>query len=141
MPKTVGIERTVTKYLARVRVAGDDYKKGVTTPKRSWASAAAEAQPTFQSAVTAGDIGDRWARGVSEAGDTKWSSMAQSKGVERFSRGVELGQTYYRTGMTDVLSTIEGVTFGPKGPAGSPQNYDRVKNIGDALHTMKVGRS
>jgi hypothetical protein len=141
MVKTVGIERTVTKYQARVAVAGADYQKGVQSPKVSWSAASSAAKSSFQAGVTAGDIADRWDRGISEAGDGKWSSMSVTKGVPRFAPGVTAGLPYYRSGMGEVLGVIEGISWTKPGPAGSAGNYAIVQTIGDALHAMKVGRT
>jgi hypothetical protein len=138
--KTVGVGRAVEKWKSRASVAVEDYKKGIAAPRNPWSSAASAAASTFQQAVTAGDIGDRYARGVTAAGDAKWSGMAQNKGSARYTQGVTLGAPYYQSGISDVLSVIEGVTPPPRGPAGSPGNWEIPKAIGDALHAMKVGR-
>lgn len=67
--------------------------------------------------------------------------MARAKGATRYSPGVVAGLPYYTAGMTDVLGTIEGISWTRPGPAGSPGNYAIVTQIGDALHAMKVGRT
>lgn len=138
--KTKGIERTVDKYLARVRVAGNDYKKGIASPKKSWAEGAGAAAETWKSAITEAAGRGAYAAGVSKAGDAKWKEMAEIKGTARFTSGVEAGQKYYRSGMQDVISVIEGVPEGTRGPAGSATNYEISKSVGDALHAWKISR-
>lgn len=140
MPKTVGIERTLSKYVARAGVAGPDYEKGVKAPKRPWAESAAGAKDTYRAAITEADIPDRFARGITKAGNEKWSKMAVAKGVARFAAGVDAGKEEYKSSMSEVLSTIEGITLKDRGPRGSATNYDRVKAIGDALHAARLAR-
>lgn len=141
MVKTKGVDRTVTKYQQRVAVSGPDYKAGIASPKRGWADAAAGAADTWGAAITEAVGRDAFAKGVRDAGDAKWKDMAEKKGTARFSAGVDIGLPYYRQGMANVLSTIEGVTLADRGPAGSAQNYDRSKTIGDALRAAKLAGS
>jgi hypothetical protein len=141
MVSTVDPARATEKWVARASVAQGDYEKGIASPKKSWSSATQAAKSTFQQAVTAGDIGDRFARGVSAAGDAKWSTMAREKGVGRFSDGVNKSQGYFNQGISGVISTIRGVTLAQRGPRGAAQNYDNVKKIGDALHAARISRA
>jgi len=141
MVKTVGADRAATKYQARAQAAGGDYTKGVQSPKNPWAAAASAASGNYQQAVQAGDIGARFAAGINSAGDSKWSQMAIQKGAVRYPDGVTKGLPYYRQGIQDVISTIEGTSLPERAPAGSPQNNARTVAINTALHAAKVGRS
>lgn len=138
MVKTKGVERTVSKYQSRVAVAGPDYKAGIMSPKRSWAESAANAANTWGSAIQEAVSRGSFEKGIRDAGDSKWSQMADKKGTARFSQGVDIGLPFYRQGMSENLSIIEGVTLGVKGPKGSAQNYERSKTIGDALRAAKL---
>lgn len=138
MVKTKGLERSVSKYQARVAVAGSDYKAGIQSPKRPWAENAANAASTWGSAIQEAVSRGSFEAGVRNAGDTKWREMSEKKGTARFSAGVDIGLPYYRQGMSENLSVIEGVTLGAKGPKGSAQNYERSKTIGDALRAAKL---
>lgn len=141
IPKTIGVDRTVDKWLARARVAGDDYAKGVAAPKRPWAASAAAAADTFFSAVSSPNTKTLFLRGIRRAGDARWAEMAAKKGVGRFAEGVELSQAYFRSQMGDVISQIEAVKLKARGPRGSAKNYDRVKQIGDKLHAWRLAKS
>jgi hypothetical protein len=141
MVATVGAARATEKYVARASVAQGDYEKGVRSPKTSWSTATQAAKGTYQQAVTAGDIGDRFSRGVSAAGDAKWSQMAVEKGVGRFADGVNKSSQFYAQKMEQNIRVIQGVTLATRGPRGSAQNYDRAKKIGDALHAARISKS
>jgi len=141
MPKTIGVDRTVSKWVARARVAAPDYEAGVKAPKKAWASAAAAAAETFFSAVSQPVVKDLFVRGIRRAGDTRWSEMAVKKGVGRFAPGVEAGEPYFRSQMGDILAQIEAVKLKPRGPRGSAQNYERVKQIGDKLHAWRIAKT
>jgi len=140
MPKTIGVERSTAKWIARARVAGPDYEAGVKAPKRAWEAAAAGAADTFHKAVSAPDTKTLFVRGIHRAGDARWSEMATTKGVDRFARGVELSEKYYRSQMADILGQIEAVKLKPRGPRGAAENYMRVKDIGDKLHAWRLAK-
>jgi len=141
IPKTIGADRAVSKWLARARVAGDDYAKGIAAPKKPWAAAAAAAADTYFSAVSSPTTKSLFLRGIRRAGDARWAEMAMKKGVGRFATGVELSEQYYRSQIGDVIAQIEGVTLKARGPRGSAQNYGRVKQIGDKLHAWRLAKA
>lgn len=141
IPKTIGADRAVNKWLARARVAADDYAKGIAAPKKPWAAAAAAAADTYMAAVSSPTTKSLFLRGIRRAGDARWAEMAAKKGVARFAQGVELSEQYYRSQIADVLAQIEGVTLKARGPRGSAQNYARVKQIGDKLHAWRLAKA
>jgi len=140
IPKTIGVDRSASKWIGRARVAGADYEAGVRAPKVAWSTAAAGAADTFFSAVSSPDSKTLFLRGIRRAGDARWSDMALKKGVNRFPQGVEMSEAYYRSQMGDVLGQIETVSLASRGPRGAAQNYNRVKDIGDKLHAWRLAK-
>jgi len=138
MPSTKGVTRTVAKWIARVGVAGGDYKTGVASPKIPWSQAAGLAAGAWGAGVSAAVSRGAFASGVAKAGDAKWRAASEQLGVTRYGPGVTFGAPYFTTGIQGVLSTIEGVTLGARGPAGSAGNYALSQQIGDALHAAKL---
>jgi len=138
MPQTKGTARTVSKWKDRVAVAGGEYKAGIAAPKKSWSQGAAEGAEAWSQGVTAAVGRGAFASGVSKAGDAKWKQASDQLGSARYSQGVQFGTPYFQSGIAGVLSTIESVSLGPKGAAGSAGNYARVQQIGDALHAAKL---
>jgi len=137
MVSTKGITRTVEKWKARVAVAGTDYTTGINTAP-SWSAAAAAAKDAWAAGVQAAVSRGAFASGVSAAGDAKWKAAATQLGAGRYTPGVNFGAPYYQSKMTGVLSTIEGVSLAPRGPAGSEGNYALSRQVGDALHAAKL---
>lgn len=133
------LSTVVSKWARRASAAGTDYEDGVSTTKKDWAGNTAAAKDSYASGVQEAIAGGRFEKGVREAGTDKWRSKAASKGATRYPEGVRDGQSDYENGMGPVLDTLSRITLGPRGPRGSPRNYDRVKQVGDALHKLRVG--
>ena len=116
-----------------------DYAAGVKNPKRSWSQGAQDAAEAYNQGVTEAIAGGRFEKGVAAAGDGKWSRKAQQVGTQRFGPGVQAAKGDYEAGFAPYAQVIAGVNLPPRGAKGDPRNYERVKAIGDALHTAKVG--
>ena len=140
MPATIGLERTADKWVRRAGVARPDYEAGIDKPKRTWMAATIAAKKTFREAITAPEIPEMYAAGARAAGDEKWSAMAKGKGADRYSKGVELGEPYYRARMGNVLGVIEKTVLPVRGPAGSEKNWERSRKMGMELRAWKLAR-
>jgi len=140
MVKTIGVERTVSKWLSRARVARPDYEAGIRSPKEPWMEEAIKAKPTFKAAITAPEVPELFERGIKRAGKERWESMALKKGADRFVPGIELSEPYYRGQMTEILSEIERISLPERVPRGDIRNLDRVKNIFVGLHAWRLAK-
>ena len=139
MPTVKSPSDSAAKWSRNAAAADGDYKKGVPAPRRSWASATAAAADSWQQGVTEAASSGRFEQGVNAAGDGKWQRKAAGVGATRFSGGVQAAKGDYQAGFAPYASVIEGVTLPPRGPKGSPSNYQRTQAIGEALHSAKVG--
>lgn len=133
MPKTKGVSNTVDKWQRRAAVAAPDYQNGVMNPRVPWDQAAKAGEANYRAAVTQAASEGRFGKGISRVGNDKWVKGATQKGPARFVEGVNVGAPNFQDRINTVLSTIEGVTLPPRGPKGSPANYQRVTPIGEAL--------
>lgn len=133
MPKTKGVTNTVDKWQRRSSVAGADYTAGVQNPRVPWDQAAKAGEANYRAGVTQAATEGRFGKGISRVGNEKWAKGAVTKGPGRFVEGVMVGAPNFQDRINTVLSTIEGVTLPPRGPKGSPANYQRVTPIGEAL--------
>lgn len=115
-----------------------EYLEGVKNPRRSWQQGAEDAEASYEAGVTEAIANKSFAKGVAQAGDTKWKEGAIKKGASRWPEGVRLGGDAYREGFAPFHSKIQATTLPPRGPKGDPRNYDRVRAIGEALHEEKV---
>jgi hypothetical protein len=133
MPKTKGVSATVDKWQRRASVAQPDYQAGVQNPRVPWDQAAANAENNYKAGVTAAANAGRFGQGVKRVGNQKWVEGATRKGSGRYVEGVNLGGQQFQDRINTVLQTIEGVSLPARGPKGSPQNYQRITPIGEAL--------
>ncbi len=128
-----------SKWSKNASAAGGAYKDGVTSPRRSWAASAAAADDSRKAGLAAADARDAFRTGVNAAGDAKWKNNATKLGAARYPQGVQNAQPDYSSGFAPYHSVISGVTLSPRGPKGSPENLDRVRQITEALHSAKQG--
>lgn len=140
MVKTKGVDRTVAKWKTKVAAAGPDYIDGVTNPKADWQTETSKAEGSYEQGVTAAIGRKAFGKGVSRAGTAKWQKGAIEKGPGRWTSGVALAEDEYRSGMGEVISTIEATALPPRGPKGDPKNWDRSRVLGMALHTKFKGK-
>ena len=133
MPKTKGVSSTVDKWQRRASVAAPDYQLGIANPKVPWDQAAKAGEANYRAAVTQAATEGRFGKGIARVGNDKWAKGASQKGPARFVEGVNLGAPNFQDRISQVISTIESVALPARGPKGSPQNYQRVLPIGEAL--------
>lgn len=117
-----------------------DYEAGVKSPKRSWSQATSDAAENYNQGVQEAISRGAFEKGVNAAGDSAWRDGAVNKGVSRWPQGVRMGKNKYQEGFAPYQSIISGLTLSPKGAKGDPRNYDRVREVGEALHAGKVGK-
>ena len=133
------VERIASKWSEVTPSRSGEYQAGVTSPRRSWSQATGEAADNYAAGVQEALSRGAFAKGVVAAGDSAWRQGALEKGVSRWPQGVRLGKNKYQTGFAPYHSTLSGLTLSPRGAKGDPRNYDRVREVGEALHNTKVG--
>ena len=117
----------------------EDYKSGVTNPKRDWATEATAGKTNWKAGIDAAANKDMYAKGIAAAGSAKWKSKALAKGPGRFAEGVYGAGPDYSKGFAPYQAAIAAVDLGPKFPRRDPRNLDRVKKVVDAVVAAKVG--
>lgn len=138
MPATKTGKATSDKWARVTPGRTEDYKIGISNPKRSWAAEAGAASETYKQGVDKAHANKSYSKGVAAAGDTKWKTKALSKGPGRFAEGVTDAQSDYEKGVQPFLDTIKATDIGPRFPRGDLRNLDRVKKITEALRTKKL---
>lgn len=131
------LETSADKWTRRASVAGEDYRKGVESPRTPWDQAATAAAGAYQQGVTAAATQGRFAAGVRKAGNAKWARNAAAKGPNRFAEGVNLAVGEWSAGFQPYQTAIAGLALPPRGPAGSPQNLQRVTAVAQALRAVR----
>lgn len=127
----------VTKWGKKSSVAGPEYRDGVTSPRRSWATAAAAADENRKAGLARADERGAFVAGILKTGDVKWKNNSIKLGVPRYPQGVQNAQPEFSAGFAPYHAVIQGVTLSPGGPRGSPENLERVRQISTALHDAK----
>lgn len=138
-PKVPDIGTVADKWATVTAGRSAQYGQGVIAGK-DWAVATANAVNNFVAGVTSGNIGAKFAGGVRSAGNEKFQRGVKDKGVNRFSQGVTQGKGDYSIGMAPVLQKIGSTQLSDRQPRGSAANYQRVQQIGDALHAMRLAQ-
>ncbi len=82
------MSRISKKWVERASVAGADYQAGTSSPRRSWAQAAAAAEANYKDGVTRAAAAGRFGKGGGKAGDAKFQRGVTEKGVARYPAGV-----------------------------------------------------
>lgn len=116
-----------------------EYGEGImATSPSDFETAAINAEAIYGQAITAAVARKARAKGLVGKG-AKWQKKASDLGVGRFASGVAGATEDYATGYAPYQAIIAGLTLPPKGPAGDPKNFERVRAIGEALHKKKIG--
>ena len=115
-----------------------DYEEGVRSPRKDWATAAANASGAWEEGVTQAASEGRFASGVREAGSEKWQRKAVEVGAQRWGPGVRAAQDDYASGFGKFRDVIERTPLPPRYPKGDPRNIERVRAIAEALHNAKM---
>jgi hypothetical protein len=139
MPAVLSTSLSADKWVRRAGQASTDYARGVQNPRTSWAEATSNAADAQAAGVQQAISEDRFAKGVQKAGNAKWQRKAVNVGAQRFGPGVAAAKGDYESGFAPYAAVIQGVSLPPRGPKGDPRNYERVKQVGDALHAAKTG--
>lgn len=127
-----------TKWGKNSALAGDAYRDGVTSPRRSWAASAAASDEARKAGLAEADARNAFVNGVNDAGDAKWKKNSTILGPARFRQGVANATPEFSQGFSKYHGVLSGLTLPPRGPKGSPENINRVSVISEALHSAKV---
>jgi hypothetical protein len=117
----------------------DDYKIGVSSPRRDWQKEAVAAKETHKAAMAAAAAADAYAKGVAKAGTSRWQQRALAKGPARFAEGVLVGASDYGQGFAPYQQVIKATALPARFPRGDPRNIQRVATIAAALRKAKTG--
>jgi len=133
------LEMSSDKWTRRAAVAGEDYRAGVSNPRVPWDQAAVAADANYRQGVTAAANAGKFAAGVRKAGAEKWRNASVQKGPQRFAEGVALAQGEWQRGFQPYHTAIANLQLPARGPAGSPQNLQRVSAVAAALRAVRDG--
>lgn len=125
------------KWQQRASAATQDYRQGVMQPRRQWAEATVAAADTYAQGVQEAISEGRFAQGVRASGNQYWQNRAAQIGSSRYADGVRSGVQNYTDGFAPYRQVIEQTELPPRGPRGSAENYDRSRQMGQALNEAR----
>lgn len=134
------LDRIKQNWKSGTAGAGQRLKEGVMNPRRPWKESTLAAAALHTTATEEALARGAFEAGVSRTPADKQKNRAALLGPARFAQGAAAAVEDYASAFSPYRAVIEGVQLHPRGPKGSPENYENVKAIGDALHTAKVGQ-
>jgi hypothetical protein len=135
---TKDINTIAQKFATNAGAAGNSYKQGIANPRRPWAATTAAAATSWSDGVQTAVQNNRFQKGVTAAGDAKWSQNSSTVGAQRYPSGAQNAQAAYNAGETPYLQVIQNLNLPPRYPRGDTRNNDRVAAVTAALHAKKV---
>ena len=126
------------RWVERASVARESYITGAQNPRNSWSKATADGEANWKAGVNDAASKGKFSKGVLKAGDSAWLKGVTEKGADRYSSGVALAQTKYETNIKPYLDEMSRISLTKRGPKNSQVNYDRVKQVGQALSALKA---
>jgi hypothetical protein len=132
------LDRIKTNWQSGTATAQPRYKDGVENPRTPWKDATIAAAPLQKQAMLDALNRDAVLKGVQATAPDKQKIRASTLGPSRYSAGAAAAVNDYGIGFAPYREVISGVVLAPRGPKGSPENYQRVQAIGDALHQKKI---
>jgi hypothetical protein len=113
------------------------YEANTPVAASKWEANAKAAATNFKAAITAANIDAMFKGGIAKAGASKFERKVRAL-ASRFGPGVSAAQQDMQTNVAPFLTEITAVDLKERKPRGDPTNYDRVKAIGDKLHSKRL---
>lgn len=114
------------------------YQANTPAAAEDWQRATEASVQNFTAAVTAGNIGARFLRGVREAGAAKYARKVKEVGANRFATGVQAAKSDFQSGFEPYAQLIAGLTLPQRRPRGDPANIQRVQIVAQELSRRRL---
>lgn len=126
------------KWASVTPMRAADYAAGIASPRRSWSKATVSAESAYEDGVQKAMQRKAFGKGVTKAGDAKWSRKASVNGVRNWGPGVQEAKGDYAAGFAPYQAAIAACVLPPRYARRDPRNLARVKAIVDALVAKKL---
>ena len=136
--KVKDISVSSAKYVQNAQGASSEYAQNAAAAGSEWEQNTRAAASNYKQAVSAGNIQERFARGVAAAGSEKYTRMITAKGANRYGSGVAEAQQDWASGFGPYAQTLAGLTLPARQPRGSKANIARVSAVADALNAKRL---
>lgn len=127
------------KFSTRAAAAAPDYGKGVANAGQKWAAGAAASEDAWAQGTQDAITNRRFGAGVRKTGTAgKYQTRAAKLGPDRYRQGVNEGAADWATNFAPHADTLRNLDLGVPGMRGSEQNYNRSRQVGQALRAKKL---
>ena len=138
MVQVANLQDSAEKFQRRASQAGQDYQNGVEAVSDSdWSSATLNAVSSWESGIQDAIADGAFQSGV-ENTTKSWQERTLEVGSSRFTQGASQAGPEWQDSFEPFADTLEGLNLDPRGPRGSPTNYERSRDIGEALHNTRT---
>jgi hypothetical protein len=132
------IQESQDKFKNRSAAAAPDYGKGVANAGGKWLAGASASEDAYNAGVADAVANKRFGAGVRRAGAAKYQDRAAKLGPQRYQTGVAEGAPEWGKNFAPHAQALAGLDLGVKGMRGSEQNYNRARQVGQALRAKKL---
>jgi len=130
-------EDTAKKWAEETPKRASYYEANTPPSASKWEANTKAAAINFKAAVQAGNIEALFKGGIAKVGAGKFERKVRALGG-RFGPGVSAAVDDMKTNVAPFLTEIAAVDMKERRPRGDAGNYDRVKAIGDKLHSKRL---
>jgi hypothetical protein len=132
--------QSAAKWSRNASAASADYATQAAAAANEWQSATVAAQQNYTQAISAGGIGQRFARGVQRAGAAKYQSRVTELGASRYGQGVAAAEGDWQTAFQPFAQAIASLTLPQRRPRGDPGNLQRVSAVTQRLSAVRMAQ-
>ena len=137
MVQVADLNTSAEKFERRAGAAGQDYESGVEEVSDSeQQSATLDAMDSWEQGVQEAISEGRFENGVRNP-NKSWQDAALETGSSRFTQGAANAGGTWREGFSSYADTLEGLNLQPRGARGSEANFQRAREVGEALHNAR----
>lgn len=131
------VDVIANKWATVTPMRAADYAAGVASPRRPWCAATKAAEKSYEEGVQKSIARKAFGKGVSKAGDEKWSRKATVNGTRNWGPGVAEAKGDYAAGFAPYQAAIAACVLPPRYARRDPRNMARVTAICNALIAKK----
>jgi len=137
MVQVADLNRSADKFERRAGAAGQDYEAGVSDVSDSeQQSATLEAADSWEQGIQDAIAEGRFQNGVNNP-NKSWQQAALETGSSRFTQGASQAGGTWQDAFSSFADTLEGLNLQPRGARGSEANFQRSREVGEALHNAR----
>jgi len=125
------------KFERRASAAGQDYEAGVqNVSDQEQQQATVQAEQRWESGVQEAISEGRFSSGAQNP-NKSWQQASLQTGSQRFTQGAGQAGDTWESGFQPFSDTLEQLNLQPRGARGSPENFQRAQQVGEALHNER----